>query len=95
MNKNDESTSSSDNPIRSRRRPQNAKGLLYNKKDKDKIYVTCRLAKRKIVMTQKICIYTGANNTTETIFVDKWSVLICPNQMQCIYEPNKTVPLNK
>ena len=68
-----------------------SKGVLYNKKDKDKIYVTCRLAKRKIVMTQKICIYTGANNTTETIFVDKWE--ICPNQMQCIYEPNKTVPM--
>ena len=42
-------------------------------------------------MTQKICIYTGANNTTETIFVDKWE--ICPNQMQCIYEPNKSVPM--
>ena len=28
---------------------------------------------------------------TETIFVDKWE--ICPNQMQCIYEPNKTVPM--
>ena len=42
-------------------------------------------------MTQKICIYTGANNTTETVFVDKWE--ICPNQMQCIYEPNKTVPM--
>ena len=61
------------------------------KKTNKKIYVTCRLAKRKIVMTQKICIYTGANNTTETIFVDKWE--ICPNQMQCIYEPNKTVPM--
>ena len=84
MNKNDESTSSSDNP-------QCRRWVLYNKKDKDKIYVTCRLAKRKIVMTQKICIYTAANNTTETIFVDKWE--ICPNQMQCIYEPNKTVPM--
>ena len=41
--------------------------------------------------TQKICIYTGANNTTETVFVDKWE--ICPNQMKCIYQPNRTVPM--
>tara|TARA_B100001113_G_C20980916_1_gene566013 strand:- start:394 stop:717 length:324 start_codon:yes stop_codon:yes gene_type:complete len=68
-----------------------SKGRTYGKQEKDKIYVTCRLAKRKIVKTQKICIYTGANNTTETVFVDKWE--ICPNQMKCIYQPNRTVPM--
>ena len=68
-----------------------SKGVLYNKKDKDKIYVTCRLAKRKIVLTQKICIYTGANNTNETIFVDRFEY--CPRQIKCVYQPNKSVPM--
>ena len=26
-------------------------------------------------MTQKICIYTGARQYTETIFVDKWEIV--------------------
>ena len=68
-----------------------SKGVLYNKKDKDKIYVTCRLAKRKIVLTQKICIYTGANNTQDTIFIDRFEY--CPMQIKCVYEPNKSVPM--
>ena len=68
-----------------------SKGVLYNKKDKDKIYVTCRLAKRKIVLVQKICIYTGANNTTDTVFIDRFEY--CPSQIQCIYEPNKSIPM--
>ena len=59
--------------------------------EKDKIYITCRLAKKKIVMTQKICLYTGANNTTETVFISKFEH--CPPTMRCVYEPNKKAPL--
>ena len=29
----------------------------WGKKEKDKIYITCRLAKRKIVLLQKIIMY--------------------------------------
>ena len=66
-------------------------GRLYKEAEKDKIYITCRLAKKKIVMTQKICLYTGANNTTETIFISKFEH--CPPTIQCVYEPNKKAPL--
>ena len=68
-----------------------SKGRTWNKQELDKVFVTCRLAKRKIVLTQKICIYTGANNTNETIFVDRFEY--CPRQIKCIYEPNKTTPM--
>ena len=37
-----------------------SEGKTWGKKEKDKIYITCRLAKRKIVLVQKICIYTEA-----------------------------------
>jgi len=66
-------------------------GRLYKETEKDKIYITCRLAKKKIVMTQKICLYTGANNTTETVFISKFEH--CPPTMRCVYEPNKKAPL--
>lgn len=55
-----------------------------------KTMVTCRLAKRKVIRDQKICIYLGANNTTDTIFIDKWEY--CPRQIQCVYEPEKDTP---
>ena len=56
----------------------------------DKTMVTCRLAKRKVIREQKICIYLGANNTNETIFIDKWEY--CPRQIDCVYEPEKDRP---
>ena len=68
-----------------------SEGKTWGKKEKDKIYITCRLAKRKIVLVQKICIYTGANNTTDTVFIDRFE--FCPSQIQCIYEPNKSIPM--
>ena len=68
------------------------KGRTYNdNKEKDKQYVTCRLAKKKIVLTQKICIYLGPNKTTDTIFIDRFEY--CPRQIKCIYEPNKSTPM--
>ena len=68
------------------------KGRTYNdNKEKDKQYVTCRLAKKKIVLTQKICIYLGPNRTTDTVFIDRFEY--CPRQIQCIYEPNKSTPM--
>ena len=48
----------------------------------EKTMITCRLAKKKVIREQKICIYTGANNTTDTIFIDKWEY--CPRQVKCI-----------
>ena len=68
------------------------KGRTYNdNKEKDKQYVTCRLAKKKIVLTQKICIYLGPNRTTDTVFIDRFEY--CPRQIQCVYEPNKSTPM--
>ena len=69
-----------------------SQGRTYNSnKEKDKQYVTCRLAKKKIVLTQKICIYLGPNKTTDTVFIDRFEY--CPRQIQCIYEPNKSTPM--
>ena len=69
-----------------------SKGRTYNdNKEKDKQYVTCRLAKKKIVLTQKICIYLGANKTTDTVFIDRFEY--CPRQIKCVYEPNKSTPM--
>ena len=68
------------------------KGRTYNdNKEKDKQYVTCRLAKKKIVLTQKICIYLGPNRTTDTVFIDRFEY--CPRQIKCVYEPNKSTPM--
>ena len=67
-------------------------GRTYNdNKEKDKQLVTCRLAKKKIVLTQKICIYLGPNKTTDTVFIDRFEY--CPRQIQCVYEPNKSTPM--
>ncbi len=69
-----------------------SQGRTYNpNQEKDKQYVTCRLAKRKIVLTQKICIYIGPNKTNDTVFIDKFEY--CPRQIQCIYQPNKSIPM--
>tara|TARA_R110001592_G_scaffold315622_2_gene591699 strand:- start:355 stop:675 length:321 start_codon:yes stop_codon:yes gene_type:complete len=68
-------------------------GKTYNsdKREKDKILVNCLLAKRKIVLTQKICIYLGPNKTTDTVFIDRFEY--CPRQIKCVYEPNKSTPM--
>ncbi len=69
-----------------------SEGRTYNaNKDKDKVLVTCRLAKKKIVKTQKICIYLGPNKTTDTVFIDRFEY--CPRQIKCVYEPNKSTPM--
>jgi hypothetical protein len=56
----------------------------------EKRMTTCRLAKRKVVRDQKICLYEGANKTRETIFVGKFEY--CPRTLQCVYEPDKDAP---
>tara|TARA_B100001059_G_scaffold186268_1_gene188128 strand:+ start:2286 stop:2606 length:321 start_codon:yes stop_codon:yes gene_type:complete len=68
-------------------------GRTYNaeEKAKDKVLVTCRLAKKKIVLTQKICIYLGPNKTTDTVFIDRFEY--CPREIKCVYEPNKSTPM--
>lgn len=58
---------------------------------KDKQLVTCRLAKKKIVKDQKICLFRGPNNTTDTVFIDRFE--LCPRTIKCIYEPNKSTPM--
>lgn len=70
-----------------------SKGRTYNAegKEKDKVLVNCLLAKKKIVLTQKICIYLGPNKTTDTVFIDRFE--FCPKQIKCIYEPNKSTPM--
>jgi hypothetical protein len=68
-----------------------AKAKTYGAQEKDKHFVTCRLAKRKIVIDQKICVYVGPNNTSDTVFVSKWED--CPTNIKCIYEPNKSRPM--
>lgn len=68
-----------------------APARTWKEAEKDKIFVTCRLAKKKIVITQKICLYQGANRTRETIFISKFEY--CPRTIQCVYEPNKQAPM--
>jgi hypothetical protein len=69
-----------------------SKGRTYNgNEEKDVQLITCRLAKRKIILTQKICIYLGANNTSDTVFIDRFEY--CPRVIKCIYEPNKSTPM--
>ena len=66
-------------------------GRMFKEKEKDKVYVTCRLARKKVVLAQKVCFYIGPNKTTDTIFISKFEY--CPPSMQCIYEPNKKAPM--
>ena len=58
---------------------------------KDKQLVTCRLAKKKIIKNQKVCLFRGPNNTTDTVFIDRFE--LCPRTIKCIYEPNKSIPM--
>ena len=68
-----------------------SQGRTYNpNQEKDKQYVTCRLAKRKIVLTQKICIYIGPNKTNDTVFIDRFENILAPSS---VYEPNKSIPM--
>ena len=60
--------------------------IRWGKRDRDPKRTLCRLAGRKIVRTKKICVYKGAQNTTENAVVEKWDE--CPKEYWCKYEPN-------
>lgn len=62
--------------------------IRWGKRDRDPKKTLCRLAGRKIVRTKKLCVYKGAQNTTENAVVEKWDE--CPKSYWCDYEPNDT-----
>lgn len=66
-------------------------GRTYNEKEKDTLIINCHLAARKVIKKQKICLYRGANNTEENVFINKFEH--CPKTIKCIYEPNKKAPM--
>lgn len=68
-----------------------ARTFNADKMEKDKVYVTCRLAKKKVVLDQKICVYLGPNKTTDTVFISRFEY--CPRMIKCIYQPNKSTPM--
>ena len=57
----------------------------------ERTYVPCRLAGCEMIGEQRVCLYRGANNTTESVsyMVGEW----IPTTYQCVYEPNKDPPL--
>ena len=49
---------------------------------------TCRLASQILGNNQRVCVFTGANNTQYREYVP-YDAGPCPRQYQCPYRPNK------
>ena len=49
---------------------------------------TCRLASQILGNNQRVCVYTGANNTQYREYIP-YDAGPCPRQYQCPYRPNK------
>ena len=53
-------------------------------------YVVCRLKGCDIIDEQRVCIYHGANNTVDSVWLDP--IEFFPKEIQCKYEPNEKKP---
>ena len=53
-------------------------------------HVICRLQACKVIADNRVCVYHGPNNTTDTLFLDpnEWF----PREFQCKYAPNEKRP---
>ena len=53
-------------------------------------HVICRLQACKVIADNRVCVYHGPNNTTDTLFLDpnEWF----PREFQCKYIPNEQRP---
>ena len=49
---------------------------------------TCRLASQILGNNQRVCVFTGANNTQYREYIP-YDAGPCPRQYQCPYSPNK------
>ena len=49
---------------------------------------TCRLASQILGNKQRVCVFTGANNTQYREYIP-YDAGPCPRQYQCPYRPNK------
>ena len=49
---------------------------------------TCRLASQILGNNQRVCVFTGANNTQYREYLP-YDAGPCPRQYQCPYRPNK------
>tara|TARA_R100000654_G_scaffold16276_1_gene34273 strand:+ start:58 stop:732 length:675 start_codon:yes stop_codon:yes gene_type:complete len=56
----------------------------------DPEYVICRLKGCDIIDDKRVCIYHGANNTVDSVWLDP--IEFYPREIQCKYEPNKKKP---
>ena len=57
----------------------------------ERTYVACRLAGCEMIGEQRVCLYRGANNTTESVSYMPFEWI--PTTYQCVYQPNKNPPL--
>ena len=53
-------------------------------------YVICRVKGCDIIDDQRVCIYHGANNTVDSVWLDP--IEYFPKEIQCKYEPNEKKP---
>ncbi|MDB9996608.1 hypothetical protein OAE49_06285 [Gammaproteobacteria bacterium] len=53
-------------------------------------YVVCRLKGCDIIDDKRVCIYHGANNTVDSIWLDP--IEFFPKEIQCKYDPNEKKP---
>jgi hypothetical protein len=53
-------------------------------------YVACRLKGCEIINKQRVCIYQGANNTVDQVWIDFHEFF--PKEIQCKYDPKKEKP---
>ena len=57
-------------------------------KDDNVKMTTCRLASQILGNNQRVCVFTGANNTQYREYIP-YDAGPCPRQYQCPYRPNK------
>ena len=57
-------------------------------KEDDVKMTTCRLASQILGNNQRVCVFTGANNTQYREYLP-YDAGPCPRQYQCPYRPNK------
>ena len=53
-------------------------------------YVACRLKGCQTINNQQVCIYHGANNTVDQVWIDYGEYV--PNEIQCKYDPKQEKP---
>jgi hypothetical protein len=66
----------------------NASSAYAEDDSSTKVMTTCRLASQILGNNQRVCVFTGANNTQYREYLP-YDAGVCPREFQCPYRPNE------